>query len=107
MKTDFTKEKTHMKNDKPCCVFAQYIKQNTTVLLFFAAAAGLFALVFSLYELPAEAVIYAFVLSLLLAAIIIPDQPPTATEYLKLSKFQRPEGAIRVLRAGLACLSLP
>ena len=61
-----------MKKDKSYRVFAQYIKQNIAVLLFFAAAAALFALVFLLYELPFEAVAYAFVLSLLLAAIIIP-----------------------------------
>ena len=33
--------------------------------------------------------------------------PAAATEYLRLLEIQRPEGAIRVLRQGLALLSLP
>lgn len=61
-----------MKNDKQPCLFAQYIKQNIVVILFFTAAAFISVLVFYLYELPVEAVVYAIALCLLLAAIIIP-----------------------------------
>ena len=53
-------------------VFLYYIKQNISVILFFVACAGIFALVFSLYDLPSESVFYASALCLLLAAIVIP-----------------------------------
>ena len=47
-------------------MFLQYLKSRARVMLLFLAFALIFALVFSLYELPAEAVLYA---SLLCAAL--------------------------------------
>ena len=60
-----------MKKEKWYRIFAFYIRQNVIYIIYFGAAYGIFALIFMLYELPSEAYIYALVLCLLLAAVII------------------------------------
>lgn len=52
-------------------ILARYLWQHRLSILLFLAFAGIFALVFSLYDLEAEAVAYAAVLCLLLAAVVL------------------------------------
>ena len=52
-------------------LFLKYLRQYFGTVLFFAASTGIFAYVFSLYDLEAEAVLYAAGLCAALAGIII------------------------------------
>jgi signal transduction histidine kinase len=51
-------------------LFASYVKRHLAVITAFACAAAVFSIVFSLYSLPAEAVIYASVLSMFTFCVI-------------------------------------
>ncbi len=53
-------------------IFLKYIKQYRYTVLMFLIFSGIFAMVFSLYDLQAEAVIYGAGLCLLLTAAIVP-----------------------------------
>ncbi len=52
-------------------LFAKYLKQNMSAAVALVVFSSVFALVFSLYDLQAEAVLYAFLLCLLAGALII------------------------------------
>ena len=55
-----------MNREKGYSVFGRYLAGRRKMLLLFLACAGIFALIFSLYDLEMEAVLYAGALSLLL-----------------------------------------
>lgn len=57
--------------EKLSTIFWEYIKQYRKTALMFVAFSGIFAVVFSLYNLEAEAVIYSAVLCLLLATAVL------------------------------------
>lgn len=52
-------------------IFLEYIKQYRKTALMFIAFSGIFAVIFSLYNLEAEAVLYAVLLCLLLATVVL------------------------------------
>ena len=52
--------------------FALYIKQNIINIFIFAAFTAIFALIFFLYKLPSEALLYALTLCAVVCAVIIP-----------------------------------
>ena len=51
--------------------FGEYLRYHRKSLLLIALCGGIFALVFSLYDLPAEAVLYALLLCVLVALLLV------------------------------------
>lgn len=60
-----------MKKEKRCYIFKYYLKQYRMTILMFLAYSGIFAFIFSLYELETEAVFYATGLCILLSVIVL------------------------------------
>ena len=60
-----------MNREKGYAVFGRYLAGRRKMLLLFLACAAIFALVFSLYDLETEAVLYAGALSLLLLFLVL------------------------------------
>lgn len=79
-------------------VLLSYLRRHLTLIIAFAAAFAIFSAVFSLYDLPAEAVLYAFVLTaaalLLLGAIRFSAfyrKHSMLTALIKSIEFELPE----------------
>lgn len=62
----------HMEKENRCRIFISYLKQRRMVMLMFLCFSGIFAFIFSLYELQTEAVLYAAGLCILLSAVVLP-----------------------------------
>ncbi len=60
-----------MKKEKRYYIFKYYLKQYRMTILMFLAYSGIFAFIFSLYELETEAVFYATGLCILLSVIVL------------------------------------
>ncbi len=61
-----------MEKENRCRIFISYLKQRRMVMLMFLCFSGIFAFIFSLYELQTEAVLYAAGLCILLSAVVLP-----------------------------------
>ena len=81
-----------MNREKGYAVFGRYLAGRRKMLLLFLACAAIFALVFSLYDLETEAVLYAGALSLLLLFLVL-----AADFFCCLGRHRRYEEILRNL----------
>lgn len=81
-----------MNREKGYAVFGRYLAGRRKMLLLFLACAGIFALIFSLYDLEMEAVLYAGALSLLLLFLVL-----AADFFCCLGRHRRYEEILRNL----------
>lgn len=61
-----------MKKEKNCYILRNYLKQKRLLMIMFLCFVGIFAFIFSLYELEIEAVLYAAGLCMLFSFVIFP-----------------------------------
>ena len=77
-----------MEKEKWYHILKDFVWQHRWQGTLFAAFAGIFAMIFSLYDLETEAVLYATVLSLLLGAVAM--GVAFFFYWIRVSKGQRP-----------------